>query len=179
MKLFWNLNDYELLYLISEHNERAVDLMYKKYSMYIIKVINEMKVQFDTKDEYFQEGLIVLDTAIKKYDDKMDVPFFSYFNLILKRRLFYIHKEHYSYHKNVFFSEIINDIAQDTFSEQVESYAVKNITFKKEIDNKIYEEIILGNRSIKSFSIKYDMNAKEVYNKVYYLKKKLKIIYKY
>ena len=85
-------NDYELLYLISENNEEAKDLFYKKY-----KPIIELKARKFTKyveskgydyNALVQEGMIGLSKAIKDYSEQKDVQFTTFANLCIERQMF-------------------------------------------------------------------------------------------
>jgi len=85
-------NDYELLYLISENNEEAKDLFYKKY-----KPIIELKAKKFTKyveskgydyNDLVQEGMIGLSKAIKDYSEQKDVQFTTFANLCIERQMF-------------------------------------------------------------------------------------------
>ena len=85
-------NDYELLYLISENNEDAKELFYKKY-----KPIIEMKARKFTKyvesngydyNDLVQEGMIGLSKAIKDYSEQKDVQFTTFANVCIERQMF-------------------------------------------------------------------------------------------
>lgn len=85
-------NDYELLYLISENNEEAKELFYKKY----IPII-ELKAKKFTKfveskgydyNDLVQEGMIGLSKAIKDFSDQKDVQFTTFANLCIERQMF-------------------------------------------------------------------------------------------
>ena len=81
-------NDYELIYLIKEGNESALNFFFEKYEKYIIKVV-ESYIHYDEglKEDYIQEGRIILYECIYRYDEDSNVSFFSYFTIILKRKL--------------------------------------------------------------------------------------------
>ena len=85
-------NDYELLYLISENNEEAKDLFYKKY-----KPIIELKAKKFVKyaeskgydyNDLVQEGMIGLSKAIKDFSDQKDVQFTTFANICIERQMF-------------------------------------------------------------------------------------------
>ena len=84
-------NDYELLYLISENNEEAKDLFYKKY-----KPIIELKARKFTKyveskgydyNDLVQEGMIGLSKAINDFSDQKDVQFTTFANVCIERQI--------------------------------------------------------------------------------------------
>ena len=84
-------NDYELLYLISENNEEAKELFYKKY-----KPIIELKAKKFTKyveskgydyNDLIQEGMIGLSKAIKDFSEQKDVKFTTFANICIERQI--------------------------------------------------------------------------------------------
>jgi RNA polymerase sporulation-specific sigma factor len=84
-------NDYELLYLISENNEDAKELFYKKY-----KPIIELKAKKFTKyveskgydyNDLIQEGMIGLSKAIKDFSEQKDVKFTTFANICIERQI--------------------------------------------------------------------------------------------
>ena len=85
-------NDYELLYLISENNEDAKELFYKKY-----KPIIELKAKKFTKfveskgydyNDLIQEGMIGLSKAINDFSEQKDVQFTTFANICIERQIF-------------------------------------------------------------------------------------------
>ena len=54
----YQYNDYELLYLISEHDENALDIMYHKYMPLIKARIAAFRIKRYNQEDFFQEGLL-------------------------------------------------------------------------------------------------------------------------
>ena len=82
-----NYNDYELLYLISEGSEQALNLLYKKYYIYINKIVSKLNIAKYKKEDMVQEGVVVFFKSIKKYNpEKYNKTFYSYFKLILEKQ---------------------------------------------------------------------------------------------
>lgn len=79
-------NDNELLYLIKEGTEEALEILFAKYSFYIKLKIKEMYIEKNDYDDFFQEGLIALRTAINKFNEMNANSFFTFFDVILKRK---------------------------------------------------------------------------------------------
>ncbi len=79
-------NDNELLYLLKENSEEAMQILIKKYSIYIKLKIKQMNVEKSYYEEFYQEGLITLNRAIKTFDELNKSSFFGYFDLILTRK---------------------------------------------------------------------------------------------
>ena len=87
-----NLNDNEMLYLISENNEDAYNYMYKKYEPLINKIAVEilrnykyLKLEYD---DLFQEGMYALSLAIRKFDYRDNILFFTLVFLCIKREMY-------------------------------------------------------------------------------------------
>ena len=76
-------NDYELLYMNGLSSEEARDILFEKYMFMIKKMIVKFNVQPNEKDDYFQEGLIALNKAIKRIERKA-IPLIRDFTTIMK-----------------------------------------------------------------------------------------------
>ena len=70
-------NDYELLYLISENNEEANEVIFKKYNPIIeyyakkyLPLVSNKGIDYN---DLYQEGLIGLNSAIEGYRDQKDI----------------------------------------------------------------------------------------------------------
>lgn len=84
-----NVNDYELMYMIRENDEDAVNMMYEKYLPLIRKIatkyfcmVKKCGIEFD---DFVQEGLISLNRAIVNYDDNSDIKLFTYIAVCVER----------------------------------------------------------------------------------------------
>ena len=85
------MEDIELLELIKENNEEALENLIEKYRSTIIGILLKYKkdaylIGLDIKDLY-QEGLIGLFESIKTYDEQKDASFKTYANLVIDRKL--------------------------------------------------------------------------------------------
>ena len=79
MKRYDCYNDYELLYLIKDGNEKAFNYFFQKYDCLIIKIAIDLYPQGDKQDDLVQEGRMILYDCIKNYDSSYGTPFFSFF----------------------------------------------------------------------------------------------------
>ena len=86
-------NDNELLYLISEHSEEAMDILYNKYKHIIDKIVNKyMKFTYNNnkgidKNDLSQEAMIAFETAIKSYNDNNEASFYTFATICIDRGL--------------------------------------------------------------------------------------------
>ena len=71
-------NDYELVYLVREQNEAALDILIQKYSPLIGKIASSYYgVGFDYED-FFQEGRMAFIKSIYTFDETSIASFYSY-----------------------------------------------------------------------------------------------------
>lgn len=79
-------NDYELLYMNGLSSEEARDILFEKYMFMIKKMIVKFNVQPNEKDDYFQEGLIALNKAIKTYKETSNMTFTRFVEMLIYHR---------------------------------------------------------------------------------------------
>lgn len=82
------INDYEIIYLIKEGNEVALNIMFSKYEAYIWRVVCGFYVYNQKIEDLVQQGRLCLYRCIFGYDESVNVSFFSFFTICLKRTLF-------------------------------------------------------------------------------------------
>ena len=80
----YHINDYELLYLISEMNDYAFEILCMKYAPMIKRRFKDLGISQRYYDDFFQEGLIMLNKAVKTYK----VTSIKSFNNFLNNRSF-------------------------------------------------------------------------------------------
>lgn len=82
-----DINDYEVLYMIKENDDNAVELLYNKYKPVIDKkvykwnaVLKKLGIsQMDVKQELY----LAFTKAVNKYNDQNDTLFYTYVNILL------------------------------------------------------------------------------------------------
>ena len=104
-------NDYELLYLIEEGNELAFNIMFSKYEKYIWKIVFMYYPYNHKTEDLVQEGRLVLYRCISTYNPLLQVSFFSYFTICLKRYIFKEIKKTY-YENQVELNDNILDLEE-------------------------------------------------------------------
>ena len=86
-----DFNDYELLSYIAEGNEDANNIIIKKYEPLINKIATKMlpfcKNNGLEKSDLIQEGMIGLNHAIERYQEKEDVLFYTYAKKCIERKI--------------------------------------------------------------------------------------------
>lgn len=90
MKLYNDLNDYEVLYMVSENSEEAMDLIFKKYTPIVENIANKYvhmakKVGYE-KEDLKQEGFLALSSALINYNQSSAL-FYTYAITAIKRKM--------------------------------------------------------------------------------------------
>lgn len=169
--LFNGLNDYELIYLIGENNDVALNLMYEKYSIYIYKIIYEYNINSRFKEEFFQEGLMQLNVALKTFKTKYNKTFFKYFDLILRREFNRLSTKSRKYDIPID-NLTISSMLEDSIVEYKTEISLSNIEKLLNKEEKIiFEEVYIKNRKSALVSKEYNINIKKVYNIIQKIKK--------
>lgn len=85
-------DDSELLYLVSDNNEEANEIIYKKYEPVISYYAKKYSILVEGKgidyNDLYQEGLIGLVTAINNYKEQKDIKFSTFAFVCIKRKIF-------------------------------------------------------------------------------------------
>ena len=85
------LNDNELLFLVSENNEDATNLLISKYKILILSNLKDFLKEYNIIGvevaDLYQEGLIGLLQAINTFDKEKDNTFYTYANTCIKSSL--------------------------------------------------------------------------------------------
>jgi len=84
-------NDYELISIVSENNEEALELLLNKYQP-VIKYISNKKLKIASNlgmdiSDLYQEGMIGLVEAIRDFKEVKGVTFYTFANLCVDRQI--------------------------------------------------------------------------------------------
>ncbi len=178
MKLFQGHNDLELLYLIREGNQDALDIMFNKYKYFINKKIRDFNINAKSVEDFFQEGLITLNEAIRKYDESYNKTFFKFFELFLVRRFSTLLAKETRQYEIVekFKNKVLLD-DQIVVREDTVTYVAENILDNfSSLEKEIYTLYFIENRTTDYISDKLDIPKKTVYNAVARIKSKLQVL---
>lgn len=186
----YNHNDYELMYLVSEDNEKALEVIIEKYQPVVKKIAyhyllscNDIKLEYE---DLVQEGEIGLIKAIKAYNSNNKNLFYTFALLCIKRSILsYINKSFTN--KNL---SLIKAISVDNNS-YLDSLIEYNEPLDYVEDNDYYREIVafkclLDFKDSLIFELRYnsftyleisnllDISEKEVDNRMLKIRNKLK-----
>lgn len=124
------LDDGELLYMISDNNEEASEVIYKKYEPVISYFAKKYSSYTDGKgidyNDLYQEGLIGLMQAIDKFKDQKDIKFSTFAFLCIKRKII----------------SLVRDVNRKKHSALNDSYS---IDYKQEDDTRSFDNILTTN----------------------------------
>ena len=84
---YQSTNDEELLKLIKEGNNEALECLINRYNDIVNMKISKYFIIGAEKEDIYQEGLIGLYKAIKSYDSKKQNSFKTFANLCIERQL--------------------------------------------------------------------------------------------
>ena len=151
--------------MIYENNEDAVDAIFKKYEPVIDYYAKKYSILVESKgldyNDLYQEGLIGLDSAIKKYQEQKDIKFSTFAFLCIKRKIF----------------TAVKKASRKKHSILNESYSLdyKNEEGKSDFSNIIYnnsgiEDLLVSKEEQENFNNKINEDLTDFERKVYELR---------
>ena len=192
------LNDNELIYMCAENNEEATNILIDKYKNCILSILKEYLDEYNIIGieiaDLYQEGLIGLIHAIKTFDEKRDVTFYTYAikciksNLIsamrqtfrMKNRILnnsfpldkLLDDSNYNYYE--LFKDESSDPTKLLFIEEEKNELIKTIREKLSNNEKIIFDLRLKGLSNIEVSNLINKNKKYVENALFRINKKYK-----
>ena len=139
-------NDYELIYLSRFGDEDVIDIIIKKYEPLVHKMISNFNVDRLNKDDYLQEGRLIINKAISSYNEESKMTFTRYIEMLL-------------YHR---FIDLIRKKNRDNY-ELMEIDKLEYLYDESLPDNKLNEEVSINYDSLSNLE-------KEIYYYKYILK---------
>ena len=169
-------NDYEIINLIREGNNEALELMFDKYSRLISKKIYKFNL-YQEYDDMFQEGMMVLYKSIKSFDEIYSKSFTRYFELNLQRKYMTIlskkiRRREIFKNNELFIYETNSNVNQNSvYYDLLKKEIAKTLT---NVEYLVYTLRELNNFSITYIKEKHHMSDKEIYNALHRAKVKIK-----
>ena len=143
MKEYLDLNDYELMYMISENDEDAKEIMFKKYQPIVYKFAKKYyqigKNYGLELDDVIQEGYVGLYIAINNYKEDKNCLFYTYASITIASKLKNLIKTH-STNKHLALNNYIS-LNSYVDNEECDSELVDFIEDSKEVLPDVEAEI--------------------------------------
>lgn len=129
--MYHDFNDYELLYMIRQKDEVALEILLKKYHNTIMGIVFGMyryaRLLRITKDELYSAGMMGFVQAIECYREDKKVSFQSFLKLCVERECRTLMRKH----RGLSFSLISCSLSLDmTISEDENLYLIDTIACK-------------------------------------------------
>lgn len=161
-------NDYELLYLIDNYSEEALNVMFDKYHNLIMSLIRKYKFSDSTIEDVYQEARLVLFKAIKTFDSTYSKTFTMYFKLLLENKF----KSLIAKENSKSYFEVIKEDTNFIINEEkcLDYVDLKRLSL---IEKAVYFQYFYSGNSIDEVSKSLNMTKKQTYNTIYRIKKKL------
>ncbi len=170
-----NLNDNELLYLISENDDVAKEILIEKYKPLIKSIVNKYNINSFEKEDVYQESMLCLVKAINTYNDIYNMSFNCYFTMLLKRKIVdLIRKE--TTKVNYSYSDCIDEMVADrsTILEEKNIYARKSLSYIfSDFEEQVYYFKYKDKLKPQEIAAKMQVDVKNIYNALRRIKGKM------
>lgn len=166
----YKYNDSELLYLVNDGNDIALGILYYKYFNLIHRRLHAFRIKDRYYDDFFQEGLMMMHTAINTYSELYGKTFNKYFDLLLQRRIMTILKKDQPYIYNV---DLFGDCC-GVFEEKLVTYNSPYLVETLDpVKSQVYDLRFVKRYSAKQIAKMLGFEIKKVYNLIYHAKKQM------
>lgn len=164
-------NDYELIDLIRENNEEAIEIMYEKYDSLIKNRVARFKIKPSMFEDFVQEGRLALNKAIQSYKMDSTKTFNKFFDMILQRRFITILKQNQKdFYNIVYVDDIFSLIKEDQEEPLLDHLEDVQLT---DLEQVIYQMRYVEQYKPREIAEILKMDAKQVYNACNRIKKKI------
>lgn len=171
----YKYNDYELLYLISEHSEAALEIMYEKYRPLIYARIKDFNIGRYSFDDFYQEGLLVLHQCIWRFSDLYNKTFTRFFEMCLQRRIMDILRVNSKYFYNTIIMSDLDYLKEEKIDYHSSQETLDDIIVNlSSLEKEVFELKYVYNYTIKEISEKLNVDVKKIYNALARIKTKIK-----
>ncbi|HKM29565.1 MAG TPA: hypothetical protein VJZ51_02260 [Bacilli bacterium] len=172
--MIYKYNDFELLYLIYEKQDEALEIMFKKYEPLIKARVRDFNIKSKNFDDFFQEGLIMLKIAIETYDTYERKSFNKYFDLILQRKI----REILARESKYFYNVTIQENMDYLLAEEKEPLFKIEENWKTDLTNLekiVFEMMYESKKDIAQIAAEIICDERKIYNAIYRAKKKMRV----
>jgi RNA polymerase sporulation-specific sigma factor len=174
---FRNYNDFEIIDLINQGNEEALELMFGKYKWLVAKKISSFNLT-DEYDDCFQEGMIVLYKSVVKFNDAKNKSFTRFFESNLEHHFISIIR---SRRRKIRFlneklpmlvDDEVNETEREVYTEQDIFAAIDKLS---PLEKSIFTGKFIQNKDAQTIAGEQNIPIKKVYNAVDRIRQKIKM----
>ena len=171
-KVQFSENDLELLSRIREHDDLALEIMFEKYKPLIYTKIKKYNFPALEKEDYLQEGRIVLVKAIDTYreDNANQKTFTKYFELLLENRFIDLYRINKNRSQYILVGLNAINMANEQEKEQPEIKGAEHLSKREQ---KVFDLYFIENVEIKEIAKHLELTEKQIYNTIQRIKMKL------
>lgn len=164
-------NDNELLYLVKENSEEALEILVEKYRFCIWSKMRDMNIELASREEFLQEGLILLHKAIWSFIEEKNVTFYSYFHLLLTRKFIDLLRKQ-KREKRVVPFEMLEEYVVDLNSH--EEYVEEGDIHLSSFEQIIFQMRFLEEKKPKEIASDLMLPIRKIYDGIDRIKRKMK-----
>lgn len=157
-------NDNELLYLISQHNEAALELLLKKYTPLIKKRLSDYKIKSRNYDDFYQECLITFFNTIQRFREEKNGIFNLYLDYAIKNKIKTLLKKEQNYFYNVSLSEDLEYVCDNYQNDKGHNIEEPKTGILSDFEKRIYDKYYKEGYNINDISLELKCDVKKVYN---------------
>lgn len=173
-KATFTYNDNELLYMINEDSQEALEIMIEKYKPLIYSRLKAFRIRKSQIDDYYQECLLVLLKAIKNYDSKYQKTFTNYFDLMIQRKIMDLLRYSKNRDNHILCEDIDIVVAYVPKQEEIdEEKIIKLINKLSKFEQEVFILKFKENLASKEIANKLDVPIRKVYSATERIKSKL------
>ena len=169
-KLF-NYNDYELLYMASDDSGEAIDILLKKYQYLVLRIIKDFNVEQSKREDFLQEGLLMINKAIKTYKINSKMTFTKYVEMLVNHRFIDMLRKKQNEKimplEDFEYVYVVNETPKMLSESSIYDY-----NGLSKFEQKIYNLRFLEGKTYKEISEMLGVNVKQIYSAVDRIKKK-------
>lgn len=170
-KALLTYNDNELLYLIKENSEEALEILIEKYHFCILSKIRDMNIDVASREDFLQEGLILLHKAIWLFVEEKNVTFYSYFHLLLTRKFIDLLRKQ-KREKKIMPFEMLEEYVIDTESHV--EYVKENNVHLSQFEQIIFQMRFLEEKKPKEIACILMLPIRKIYDGIDRIKRKMR-----
>lgn len=162
--MYFNYNDYELIYLIKEGVDGAYKELVKKYT-HLLRKVHKANFSYVPVADFIQEGLMILSKSVETYDMSQQISFYAYYHICLNRRLNRVYIR-----KKIATSNLLSDNIKDKNNYSTKyRMLIKELTLEDSGVAEILDYCVIRGMSVKRYCKLLD----KCYEKEYYRYKKI------